>query len=95
MVSGLPLRRLDYIQTDVVVTTGTRTTTITQELLDDDYPNTVDDESIGQVPDHETSAVVKDTITPVISLLQMDCFLCRKSLFRSLRRRLGGRGPSS
>jgi hypothetical protein len=66
MVSGLPLRRLDYIQTDVVVTTGTRTTTITQELLDDDYPNTVDDESIGQVPDHETPVFVEDTIDPVI-----------------------------
>jgi hypothetical protein len=68
MVSGLPLRRLDYVQTDVLVTTTeTPTTTITQELLDDDdHPNTVHDESIGQVLDHETPSVVEGTTTHVI-----------------------------
>jgi hypothetical protein len=67
MVSGLPLRCLDYIQTGVLVTTGTTTSAITQEFLDnDDNSNIVLDESVERLQDHETTAVDEGTITPAI-----------------------------
>jgi hypothetical protein len=56
MVSGLPLRRLDYIQTDVVLPTATITRpSITQESPDiDDSPQTFDvDGSIHVIQDPE------------------------------------------
>jgi hypothetical protein len=92
MVSGLPLRRLDYIQTDVVVPTATITRPpITQELPGiDNTPQTVDvDDSLCPIQDPKPTGTAPNDTGTAPAVPALDGIAVRQIALSKFKKKTG------